>query len=107
MKNQAVIKKEAILGIVDTVKDGEFVSITFDRVAPKCVKCGKSNKKWASFDFCPECGGALSKERFTMAQFGVAHPQNAPTPNGSGESGEEAKAKGRLKFFDMNAENND
>lgn len=101
------ISSADILDIINTVSAGEFVSLMFTRVAPKCQHCGKSNKKWIGETHCPECGGELSLERFTMAQFGIHNPSNCSAPKGTGESNKQANAKGRLKFFDMNAKNPD
>lgn len=92
------------------VKDGQMFSMVFDRVAPKCTVCGKSNKRWIGMDVCPMCGNTLSKERFTRAQLGVQNPTNATKPGHGkfiGESGEEALEKGRLKYFDMDVVNAD
>ena len=107
VKATANINANDILALLDTVQAGEFVSLTFTRVAPKCKCCGASNKKWIGETRCPECGGELSLERFTMAQFGVHNPSHCAAPKGTGESNKQANAKGRLKFFDMNAENAD
>lgn len=108
MEKQIVtISSADVLDIINTVSAGEFISITFTRVAPKCKCCGASNKKWIGETRCPECGGELSLERFTMAQFGVHNPSHCDAPKGTGESNKQANTKGRLKFFDMNAENPD
>ena len=96
--------------IENTVKDGQMFSMVFDRAAAKCPACGKSNKKWNGLDRCPICGEVLSKERFTRAQLGVQNPTTATKPGQGqfiGESGEEALAKGRLKYFDMDVVNAD
>lgn len=96
--------------IENTVKDGQMFSMVFDRAAAKCPHCGKSNKKWNGLDVCPVCGTPLSKERFTRAQLGVQNPTNCTKPGHGqfiGESGEEALAKGRLKYFDMDVVNPD
>lgn len=96
-----------VKGLIDTIKNGELFSMVFNRVAAKCPKCNKANKKWNGLDVCPICGTPLSKERFTRAQLGVVNPTNTTAPGKGlyeGESGEEALAKGRLKYFDMDAE---
>ena len=97
-KTASIITASAI---IDSVKNGEFFAVTFTRTAPKCEHCGKSNKKWIGLTHCPICGAPLSLERETLAQKGVAHPQNtAITPNGNGESAKEARADGRIKYYD-------
>lgn len=95
-----------VKGLIDTVKNGELFTMVFDRVAAKCPKCGKSNKKWNGLDVCPICGTPLSKERFTRAQLGVANPTHTTKPGEGkykGESAQDALADGRLKYFDMDA----
>lgn len=87
--------------IINTVKNGEFYSVVFTRTAPKCLHCGKSNKKWVGLTHCPICGEPLSLERETLAQNGVHNPQNEEiTPKGTGESAKEARADGRIKYYD-------
>ena len=54
--------------------------------------------------------GLRNKERFTRAQLVVQNPTNCTKPGHGqfiGESGEEALAKGRLKYFDMDVVNPD
>lgn len=100
-QNAVVIAKSMVASIIGLVKSGEFYAVTFTRTAPKCLKCGKSNKKWIGLTHCPICGEPLSLERETLAQNGVAHPQNTSlTPNGNGESAKEARADGRIKYYD-------
>lgn len=104
------ITSAVLITLIDTVKNGEMFTMVFDRAAAKCPHCGKSNKKWNGLDRCPICGEVLSKERFTRAQLGVQNPANCTKPGQGqfiGESGEEALAKGRLKYFDMDVVNAD
>ena len=93
-----------ITSILATLGRGELFSLHFERVAPKCMDCGKSNKKWLAegLTHCPHCGGELSFERESHAQLGVAHPSNELiTPKGIGETAKDALEDGRLKYFDM------
>lgn len=87
--------------IIATIAKGEFAGVTFVRVAPKCERCGKSDKKWTGLTTCPHCGGKLSLERTSLVQFGVVG--NADTPKGTGETEQQALENGRLKFYDKNA----
>ena len=99
------INASDVIALIQKVTKGQLISMSFKRVAPKCLNCGKSDKKWAKEGLtrCPHCGGELSFERETLAQFGVAHPSNtAITPKGIGESAQEAFKDNRIKFFDMN-----
>lgn len=98
------ISASEIESLIATLGRGELFSIHFERVAPKCQSCGKSNKKWLAegLTHCPICGGELSFERESHAQLGVAHPSNELiTPRGVGESAKDALEEGRLKYFDM------
>ncbi|NCB47920.1 hypothetical protein EOM81_13035 [bacterium] len=107
MKKQFVSSAE-VQSLIDGVIDGQIFSLIFDRVAPKCSACDKSNKKWAGLDRCPVCGEVLSKERFTRAQKGVSNPSTAMKPGTglyAGVSAQEAAQNGILKFFDMDAKN--
>ena len=95
-----------VKNLIDTVKNGELFTMSFERLAAKCPKCNKANKKWNDLEFCPICGERLSKERWTRAQLGVVNPTHTTKPGQGlykGESGEEALADGRLKYFDMDA----
>jgi len=104
--NRKFVKVADVEKLIDTVKNGEFYSVIFDRVAPKCPNCGKSNKKWIGLDVCPICGTPLSKERESLAQNGVHNPQNeAITPKGVGETTAEARQDGRIKYYDPMLEN--
>ena len=95
-----------VKSLVKSVKHGQFFSMVFDRVAPKCTACGKSNKRWHSLTHCPECGAPLSFERETLAQLGVHNPSNTDvTPKGTGESAQEALDDGRVKYFDPQIDN--
>lgn len=100
------VRPEEVEALIDTVRNGEFYSVIFERAAAKCPVCGKSNKKWNGLDYCPICGAALSKERETLAQNGVHNPQNAEyIPNGNGESARQAREDGRIKYYDPQVEN--
>lgn len=101
------VTKEAVLALVRSVQSGEFYSMIFERVAPKCPVCGKSDKKWAGLEKCPHCGAVLSKERETLAQNGVAHPTHCEEPKGVGESAKDAALLGRIKYFDPKVVNAD
>ena len=105
---QKVISPEQVAGIIDDIKRGQFFTMVFNRVAPKCTACGESNKKWQGLLDCPKCGARLSYVRETIAQTGVSNPHNESIkPKGTGESAKEAKLDGRIKFYDMNAINPD
>ena len=100
------ITPSEVVSLVKSVKHGQFFSMVFRRVAPKCTACGKSNKKWWGFTHCPECGAPLSFERETLAQTGVHNPSNTDiTPKGVGETAQEALACGRIKYFDPQVQN--
>ena len=97
-----------VQGLINEVIDGQIFTLIFDRVAPKCAACEKSNKKWVGLDDCPICGSPLSKERFTRAQKGVFNPSTAQKPGTglyAGVSAQQAAQNGVLKFFDMDAKN--
>ena len=106
--NQKVIGTNEVMDVINTVKRGQFFSMFFERVAPKCPVCGKSSKKWIGLLNCPDCGAELSYMRETIAQVGVYNPHNEDIkPKGTGESAQEAKLDNRIKFYDMNAINPD
>lgn len=95
------IRSTDVANLIDTIKNGEFYSVVFERAAAKCPHCNKSNKKWNGLDVCPICGTPLSKERETLAQNGVAHPQNDEiAPKGTGETTKQAREDGRIKYYD-------
>lgn len=106
--SQKVITIAEIPNLIDQVRDGQIFSLIFNRVAPKCVACEKSDRKWIELSHCPICGTPLSHERFTRAQKGVANPTTAQKP-GTGQyvgvSAQQAAQNGVLKFFDMDSKN--
>ena len=102
------ISKEELKDIIHKIPNGQFFSLFFVRVAPKCESCGRSNKKWQGMTICPKCGGVLSLDRETLAQKGVSNPGGCPAPTGDGVSAEEAEARwDNFKFYDRNARNPD
>lgn len=104
--NRKFVKVADVEKLIGTVKNGEFYSVIFERVAPKCSNCGKSNKKWIGLDTCPICDTPLSKERESLAQNGVHNPQDETiTPKGIGETTAEARECGRIKYYDPILEN--
>ena len=100
------IHKDEVIGLIKSVPRGRFISVVFERVAPKCPVCGKSDKKWQGLDECPYCKAKLSKERESLCQFGVSRPQDEKnTPKGIGESAKDAMADGRIKYYDPQIKN--
>lgn len=101
--------KQVVEFLRNVAKDKIF-SMIYKRIAPKCASCGKSNKKWEGIDVCPHCGGQIMKYRFATCKLGVTDPKHTTKPGEGkfkGESFEDALADGRLKYFDMNVENED
>ena len=94
--------------IIENIQRGKFFSMFFERVAPKCTSCGKSNKKWKEqgLTHCPICGNPLSFERETIAQLGIANPRDISiTPKGTGISAKEALDEQNLvKYYDTRAD---
>ncbi|MBR2771882.1 MAG: hypothetical protein IKD78_07705 [Bacteroidales bacterium] len=101
-----IVSKSDVMSLIQSVPRGRFISVVFERVAPKCPVCGKSDKKWAGLDECPFCKAKLSKERESLCQFGVSHPQDeSNTPKGTGETAKQAMADGRIKYYDPQIKN--
>lgn len=108
MANEQTITKAEAKQLIDNAINGRMFTLVFDRVAPKCEKCKKSDKRWNDLDNCPVCGAPLSKVRFTRAQKGVSEPSTALKPGTgkyAGMSAPDAEKIGVLKFFDMDAKN--
>lgn len=106
LRAKKFIRQSEVMDLINSVPRGRFISVLFDRVAPKCLVCGKSSKKWTGLDVCPECGAPLSKQRESLCQFGVSHPQDDQnTPNGTGESSKQARLDGRIKYYDPQIKN--
>lgn len=99
----AVIRKNEVKEMIESIKDGKFFSMYFERVAPKCLKCNKANKNWKGLKYCPVCGEPLSLERETVAQKGVHNPASHIKLTGTGISAKEAFDNGVLKYYDVNA----
>ena len=100
-KAKKFITANEVKSLIENVKKGQFFSMHFERVSPKC-------EKWVGLETCPICGNALSFERETLAQRGVENPHNpADKPNGNGISAKEAMAMDWVKYYDVNAVNND
>ena len=98
------IRPSEIKNFISTIQKGKFFSLFFERVAPKCPHCEKSNKKWQGLTHCPICGTELSLERESLAQLGVYNPQDKnQKPTGTGISAKEALQNNLLKYYDMNA----
>lgn len=105
-KPAVFIRPEQAKALIENVKKGQFFSLHFERVAPKCEHCEKSNKAWKHLENCPICGQPLSFERETLAQRGVENPADiADKPNGNGISAKEAMAMNWIKYYDVNAVN--
>ena len=105
-KAKKFVTKNEVMDLINSVPNGRFISVIFQRVAPKCPKCGKSNKKWNGLSVCPDCGEPLSYERESLCQFGIRNPQDeANTPKGTGESAKDAKLAGRIKYYDPQVKN--
>lgn len=98
-----IIHQHNVKEFIENIKDGVFFSMYFIRVAPKCLKCQKSDKKWVGLTHCPICGEPLSFERETVAQKGVSNPAKHIHLTGTGESAKEAILDNRIKFYDVNA----
>lgn len=99
-----------VVDFLRKVAKDKIFSMIYKRTAPKCSSCGRSNKKWEGIDVCPHCGGQITKYRFATCKLGVTDPQHTTKPGQGkfkGESFEEALAKGRMIYFDMNAETKD
>ena len=107
-KAKKFITAHDVKSLIESVQKGKFFSMHFERVAPKCEKCNKSNKKWIGLETCPICGAVLSLVRETLAQRGVENPANpADKPNGNGVSAKEALEMDWVKYYDCNAVNKD
>ncbi|MBR4315729.1 MAG: hypothetical protein IKP65_01980 [Alphaproteobacteria bacterium] len=99
------IRPVEVKNLINTIKKGKFFSLFFERVAPKCPHCNKSNKKWKGLTHCPICGTELSLERESIAQLGIYNPRdNSIAPKGTGISAKEALEDNLLKYYDTNAE---
>lgn len=103
MANKQFIRKNDVKALIESITKGKFFSMYFERVAPKCEHCEKSNKAWKHFENCPICGQPLSFERKTLAQKGVENPADGNKPNGNGVSAKEALENGVVKYYDANA----
>jgi predicted ATP-dependent serine protease len=98
------ITSDSVKGLIESIEKGKFFSMYFERVAPKCESCDKSNKKWKGLTHCPVCGAELSLERETLAQKGIENPYyESDKPNGNGVSAKEAIEQGVVKYYDANA----
>lgn len=87
--------------LLKQVKRGEFFSIFFTRVAPKCEHCKKRSREWVGLTHCPTCQKELILDCETVAQKGVSNPQNDNKPNGKGVSAEMAEELwNNLKYYD-------
>jgi hypothetical protein len=101
------INASEVKSFIESIKDGVFFSMHFERVAPKCLKCNKANKNWNGLDICPVCGEPLSYERETIAQKGVKNPADHIKLTGTGISAKEAlENMNVVKYYDVNAVDN-
>ena len=107
-KTLRFVKSAEVNALIASLNKGEIFSLFFERVAPKCLSCNKSNKKWKGLTHCPICGEPLSLERESMGQKGIENPADkADKPNGNGVSAELAEELWNvLKYYDMNAVSN-
>lgn len=97
--------------IVDKIQresKNKIFSMIFERVEPKCKKCGYRSKKLIGIKECPRCKGEVMKYAFATCRLGVTDPKYAQKPGTGkykGVSFEEALDKGILKYFDMTKDN--
>ena len=103
-----IIHLSDVKPLIESIQHGKFFSMFFERVAPKCTHCQKSNKKWKGLTHCPVCGSPLSLERETIAQLGVSNPRDTSiAPKGTGISAREAlDEQNVVKYYDTNAGDN-
>ena len=74
--NPVRVSLARIANILDAVKNGEMVGITFTRRTPKCHDCKRSLKSFVGKTHCHMCGGVLETVSSVVAQKGVKNPKN-------------------------------
>ena len=102
--NMKKINSNEVVEMIRKNSKNKIFSMIFERVNPKCEKCGYASKKLIGIDECPRCNGKVLKYAFATARLGVVEPKYALKPGTGkfkGESFEEALQQGRLKYFDM------
>lgn len=99
----ASIHRSEVKSFIESIKNGVFFSMYFERVAAKCIKCNKASKNWNGLTHCPICGELLSYDRETIAQKGVKNPADHIKLTGTGISAKEALDMNVIKYYDINA----